>query len=161
MTASKYLLNLTVLLAIGALEFYPNTLAAEDAVPGDKRLVEGQAETSGPADGTSSRSPRSPIRLNSFDYQDNGDQAGKLRLAGIALPGNDLYIYFDNQPLSKVIPDEGGKWSLESEMKLGDGRHTIRAEQYDPNTRILAARAMVSIERAKQPPDGPPKTSAP
>jgi hypothetical protein len=159
MISSKYLLSLVVVLAIGAFAVCPKSVKAEDAVPGDKSLIEGQGAASDAE--TSSPSPRSPIRLNNFDYQDNGDQAGKLMLAGIALPGNDLYIYFDNEPLAKVVPDGGGKWSLESEMKLDDGRHTIRAEQFDPNTRMLAARAMVSIQRAKQPPDGAPKAATP
>ena len=160
MIGSKYLHTLAVILFIGALDFCANTLAAEDVVPGDKSLVQEQAETSGAADSASSASPRSPIRLNSFDYQDNGDKAGKLTLGGIALPGNELYVYFDNQPLATVVPDDSGKWTVESEMELGDGRHTIRAEQFDPNTRMLAARAMVSIERAKQP-EEPPKATKP
>jgi len=76
----------------------------------------------------------------------------------VALPGNDLYLFFDDQPLAKVTPDDGGQWSVESDLKLDDGRHTLRAEQYDPTTRMLAARAMLTIERAKQPADGTPKT---
>jgi len=100
-------------------------------------------------------SPRSPLRVNSVNFD---DATGKLSVAGIALPGNELFLFFDDQPLAKVVPNDGGQWSLESDLKMNDGRHTLRAEQYDPVTRMLAARAMVSIERAKQPPDEAPKT---
>jgi hypothetical protein len=156
MFGSKYYLTLTVVAALGVLGCFPKTANAEDAAPGDRPGASSTSEQASEAP-----SPRSPLRVNTFEYQDNGDQAGMLKLAGVALPGSELYIYFDDQPLGKVVPDEGGQWSLESEMKLEDGRHTIRAEQYDPTTRILAARAMVSIERAKQPPDGAPKAATP
>ena len=149
MIGSKYLLMFTVVLALGVLGCYSNSAIAEDAAPGDQSASQGSGASEAP-------SPRSPLRLNSFDYQENGDKAGKLRLAGIALPENELFIYFDDQPLATVVPDAAGKWSVESEMKLDDGRHTIRAEQFDPTTRMLAARAVVTI--AKQPPEGAPKT---
>jgi hypothetical protein len=129
--------------------------AAEDAVPGE------QSSTQGSAGDTTGAPPRSPLRVETFDYQDNGDKAGKLVLAGIALPKNELYLFFDEQPLAKVVPDNDGKWSFESEMKLEDGRHTLRAEQFDPVTNMLAARAMLSFERAKQPPGGAPKAAMP
>jgi hypothetical protein len=34
-------------------------------------------------------------------------------------------------------------------MTLGDGRHTLRADQYDQTSQMLAARAIVTIARAK------------
>jgi hypothetical protein len=98
---------------------------------------------------------------------DTNDGSGKLTVAGIALPGKELYLFLDDEPLAKAVPDDGGKWSIESEMKLGDGRHTIRADQYDAASDMLAARAMVSIERAKpgsgEAPAGssPPKATTP
>jgi hypothetical protein len=149
MFGSKYCLIVTVVAAFGLLGCYAKSAKAEDTPTEDQSAAPDAGEAP---------SPRSPLRVENFDYQDNGDKAGKLTLAGIALPGNELYIFFDDQPLAKVVPDEGGKWSVESEMRLEDGRHTIRAEQYDPTTQMLAARAMVSVERAKQPPDGTPKT---
>jgi hypothetical protein len=116
------------------------------------------------------RPPKSPLRLSTVDYEDAGEGAGKLKVAGIALPGKELYLFLDDQPLAKVVPDDGGKWSIESDLKLGDGRHTLRADQYDETTQMLAARAMVSIERAKAgeatpgqaaPTEAPPKETTP
>jgi hypothetical protein len=149
MIGSKYILTLTVIAALGLLGCYAKSAIAEDVAPEDQSASQG-------SDASEAPSPRSPLRLNTLDYQDNGDKAGKLKLAGIALPKNELFIFFDDQPLATVVPDAEGKWSVESDVKLDDGRHTIRAEQYDPTTRMIAARAMVSI--AKQPPEGAPKT---
>ncbi len=50
-------------------------------------------------------------------------------------------------------------------MKLSEGRHTIRADQYDTASDMLAARATISIERAKTrlrgAPAEPPKATTP
>jgi hypothetical protein len=148
MTGSKYVLILALVAALGTLGFYPKSVIAEDA------------PQASPAEDSAGEAPppRSPLRVSSFDYKDASGGEGKLSIAGVALPGSDLYLFFDDQPLAQVMPDDGGKWTFEKDLKLEDRRHTLRAEQYDPVTRMLAARAMISIERAKQPPDGAPKT---
>jgi hypothetical protein len=144
MTGSKYLLILTVVAGLAAFGCYPNSVRAEDAAPADTE------EAPAP-------SPRSPLRVDSFDYQDGGADAGKVSIAGIALPNNELFLYFDDQPLARVVPDDGGKWSVESDLKMANGRHTLRAEQFDPVTHMLAARAMISIQRSEQPSGEAPK----
>lgn len=156
MFGSKYFPALIVVAALSTACFYPKSALAEDATAGAQNAVEPQGADA--AGETPAPSPRSPLRVNSFDYADAGDNPGKLKIAGIALPNNELFLYFDDQPIATVVPDDSGNWSVESELKLNDGRHTLRAEQFDPVTRMLAARAMVSIERAKQPDDGTPKT---
>jgi hypothetical protein len=104
--------------------------------------------------------PKSPLRLNTVDFQDTAEGSGKLTLGGIAIPGKELFLFLDEQPLAKVMPDDGGKWSYEAAMTLGDGRHTVRADQYDQATQMLAARAIVTIARAK-PDGGAPAPGAP
>jgi hypothetical protein len=151
MIGSKYLLTLIVVAGLAAAGLYAKSALAEDAAPGGQSVAE-------PQDADAAPSPRSPLRVDSFDYEDAGDNPGKLKLAGIALPNNELFLYFDDQPIATVVPDDSGNWSVESELKLNDGRHTLRAEQFDPQTRMLAARAMVSIERSKQPEAGAPKS---
>src|SRR5262245_51118188 len=93
--------------------------------------------------------PKAPLRLNTVDFQDTAEGSGKLTLGGIAIPGKELFLFLDEQPLARVMPDGGGKWSYEGAMTLGDGRHTVRADQYDQATQMLAARAIVTIARAK------------
>jgi len=110
--------------------------------------------------------PRAPLRLSKIDFQETDGGSGKLSLAGEALPGRDLHLFLDDEPFATVTPDGGGKWSFESAMKLDEGRHTLRADQYDQGTDMLAARAIVTIQRAKPgaggaPPDAPPKAATP
>jgi hypothetical protein len=80
-------------------------------------------------------------------------------------------MFFDDNPLAKIAVDDQGKWSLEDEIKLETGNHTLRAEQYDETTRILSGRAMVTIARvspgeagkdqAAAPAGAPPKPATP
>lgn len=160
MISSKYIFIMAVLVALGASGLSSKSAQATEGEPGDQSLIEQKGTPSDAAGGseTEPQSPKSPIRLSTVDYQDTGEGSGKLTLAGIALPGNELYLFLDDEPFAKVLPDDGGKWSIESEMKLDDGRHTFRADQYDPASEMLAARAMVSIERRKQ---GPGETAEP
>lgn len=104
--------------------------------------------------------PRAPLRLNTVDFKETGAESGKLTLAGVALPGKELYLFLDDEPLATVAPDDAGKWTHESEMKLDEGRHTLRADQYDESTNMLAARAMVTIQRVKPGSDEPPAPKA-
>ena len=155
MIISKYLGIVAVVAAISAAGLCPKSARTAEDVPA------AGASEAGPT------VPRSPLRLSTVDYVDTNDGSGKLTVAGIALPGKELYLFLDDEPLAKAVPDDGGKWSVESAMKLDEGRHTIRADQYDAATDMLAARAMVSIERAKpgsgEAPAGssPPKATTP
>jgi hypothetical protein len=121
---------------------------AEDDVPGDKSLLEGQPAT--PSDDqaqTGSHAPKYPIKFKTVDYKDAGD-TGKLTLAGTAPPGTPVYVYFDDQPFVKALADKDGNWSAEKEVKLDDERHMLRAEQYDMTTRMVSGRATVMLARA-------------
>jgi hypothetical protein len=117
---------------------------AED-VPGDKSLIAPEGAQNQPSGEAPQHEP--PIRFTTVDYQDAGEAAGKLKLAGTAPAGTALYIFFDDNPLAKMAVDDQGKWSLEGEIKLETGNHTLRAEQYDGTTGMLSGRAMVTIAR--------------
>jgi hypothetical protein len=123
--------------------------AAEGDVPGvptDNTSSQPQPQTGDDNSASEDHSPKSPIRVNTIDYQEaNG---GTLKLAGIAAPGSPLYLFFDNEPLAKVDADNSGNWSLEQPLKLDEAQHTLRAEQYDPTTQMLSGRAMITISRA-------------
>jgi hypothetical protein len=149
MISSKYLGIMAVVAAIGAAGLGPTSARAAEDAP-----AAGESEA-GPT------VPKSPLRVSTVDYVDTDGGSGKLTIAGIALPGKELYLFLDDEPLASAVPDDGGKWSIESAMKLDDGRHTIRADQYDSATDMLAARAVVSIERAKPGSGEAPAESAP
>jgi hypothetical protein len=163
MTGSKIVAAMEVLAAlifVGMLGIAPQDATAVDTenqvaedTSGDKSLLGAEGQ-SGESPEPSAASPKSPIRVKTIDYQ---EEAHRLKLAGTALPGSPLYLFFDDAPLAKVDADTDGNWTLERDMDLGSGRHILRAEQYDPTTRMLAGRAMITIERADSPDAG--KTS--
>ena len=126
---------------------------AADNTPGDKSLIAPE----GAQDESSGQPPRHepPIRFTTVDYQDAGDVGGKVTLAGTAPAGTMLYLFFDDNPFAKLDVDDQGKWSVEKEVKLENGNHAIRADQYNETTRMLSGRAMVTIARV--PPGETPK----
>jgi hypothetical protein len=147
------LVLMTLVLGLAALGLGPAFAGGGAGMP--------EAATPAAEENDASPSPRTPLRLSKIDFQDT-DEGGKLTLSGEALPGRDLYLFLDDQPIATVTPDGGGKWSFESAMKLDDGRHTLRADQYDQATEMLAARAIVTIQRAKSGAgDGPPGAPTP
>jgi nucleoid-associated protein YgaU len=98
------------------------------------------------------------IVIRTVDYQDAGADTGKMKLTGASDPGAAIQLYFDDRPFANAIADLGGRWSAETDMKLGAGQHTFRAERYDEATHMMAGQAVVTIERrapqvaAKAPP---------
>jgi hypothetical protein len=161
MTGSKIVAAMEVLAAlilVGMLGVVPQgagaveteSQVAED-VPGDKSLLSSEGKAAAEQPDTGDHSPKSPIRVKTIDYQED---AHKLKLAGTALPGSPLYLFLDDTPLAKVDANSDGNWTLEQDTELGGGRHVLRAEQYDPTTRMLAGRAMITIERADSPDAG-------
>jgi len=129
---------------------------AADEIPGDKSLIAPE----GAQDESSSEPPhhQPPIKFTTVDYQDAGGAGGKVTLAGTAPAGTVLYIFFDDNPFAKLDVDDQGKWSVEKEVKLENGNHAIRADEYDETTRMLSGRAMVTIARV--PPGETPKDQA-
>jgi hypothetical protein len=168
MFGSRHSFVLGVLLAAGAALLYARSLHATESDTVDQSPTSQPAPVSGsdivqPSD---VHPPKSPLKLATIDYQDAGDNPGKLTVAGVALPGKELALFLDDKSFANLMPDESGNWSFEGEVKLGDGRHTLRADQYDTDTNMLAARAMVTFEQAKQPtqdaaPTEPPKADTP
>ncbi len=112
-----------------------------------------------PAETSAAPSPaKATIVIRTVDYQDAGADTGKMKLAGTSDPGAAIQLYFDDKPFANAIADRAGRWSAETDMKLGAGQHTFRAERYDEATQMMAGQAVVTIERrapqvaAKAPP---------
>ncbi|HEV7464377.1 MAG TPA: Ig-like domain-containing protein [Methyloceanibacter sp.] len=127
----------------------------------------GEPSPSPPAPGTKSEAPspsppQATIVIRTVDYQDTGADTGKMKLAGTSDPGAAIQLYFDDKPFANAIADRAGRWSAETDMKLGAGQHTFRAERYDETTHLMAGQAVVTIERrapqvaAKAPPPTAP-----
>ena len=166
MFSSRYGCILGGFTGMAAVSLWANTAQTIESDPVDQG-VPGQPQPNTNVDQPSDvHPPKSPLRLSTIDYQDAGDKPGKLTVAGVALPGRELSLFLDDQPFTNTVPDDSGNWSVESEVKLRDGRHTLRADQYDKDTNMLAARAVITFEQAKQPtqdaaPAEPPKAATP
>ena len=93
MIGSKYLGIMAVVAAIGATGICANSARAAEDTP-----AAGESE---------STVPRSPIRLSTVDYIDTDGGSGKLTIAGVALPGKELYLFLDDQPLALGERDMG------------------------------------------------------
>jgi hypothetical protein len=154
MNGRKFIVWAAALAAIllGSGAWLGMALAAETAAE-----AEPTAES---AEGSEQAAPRpkSPIKISTIDFQDGEGGKGKLKLAGTALPGTPVYLFFDDSPFAKVVADAEGKWGVEGDLELDDAPHTFRAEQYDEKTKLLAGRAMISIGRA---PKGAPSGQTP
>ncbi|MGA7458204.1 MAG: hypothetical protein WBW51_12925 [Methyloceanibacter sp.] len=163
---SRYGCIVGALAAVATVSLWANTAQTTESDPVDQGVPGQPQPNTDIVQPSDAHPPKSPLRLSTIDYQDAGDKPGRLTVAGVALPGRELFLFLDDQPFTNTLPDDSGNWSVESEVKLSDGRHTFRADQYDKDTNMLAARAMITFEQAKQPtqdaaPAEPPKAATP
>ena len=125
-------------LFLGVSHAAPVMAAGDDAAPAD---ATGEA---------SSPSPKSPIRVGIVDYVKEGEGPGTLKLSGTAIAGSNVFIYVDDKPFAQVAAAAGdGKWSVEDKIELDDKVHSVRVEQFDEATNMLAGRAMFNISLSK------------
>lgn len=102
-----------------------------------------QADVVGEA---SSPSKKVPIRVKVVDYQKAEDGPGTLKMSGTAVPGREVHIYVDEKRFAKVpAADEDGSWSVEDKIALDEKVHSVRVEQFNETTNMLAGRAMFSM----------------
>ncbi|MGV1014259.1 MAG: hypothetical protein ACOYB4_04745 [Methyloceanibacter sp.] len=146
MSISKFMVWTVAVMAIGA---YGLSLASAQAEEGASGTQATTPQPVTPGEASPSPPPRSPIRIDTIDFQDAQSGPGKLKLTGTAAPGTTVYIFIDLDPYAKVLADGDGKWSLEGDLELTQDQHRLRAEQYDPVTRMLSGRAMITIGRNK------------
>lgn len=102
----------------------------------------------------SSPSPKSPIRVKIVDYAKAEEGPGTLKLSGTAIAGSDVFVYVDDEPFAKVSAGaEDGQWGAEDKIALDDSVHSVRVEQFDKATDLLAGRAMFSISLSPPTPE--------
>jgi Bacterial Ig domain len=109
--------------------------------------VEGQPEPVVPDENAPRERPKPPVRIGNLEYQDTGQDRGKISIFGVGDPNIRVFLFFDDHPLSQVTIGSDGTWAIEIEKKLGEGEHTIRADTYDEKTGMVAGRASVRLGR--------------
>lgn len=135
------------LLTMLALMLGGSPVAPAIAAEGDSASADVVGEASSP-------SPKSPIKVSVVDYVKEGEGPGTLKLSGTAIAGSDLYIYVDDKPFAQVAVAGGdGTWSVEDKIELDNKVHSVRVEQYDETTNMLAGRAMFNISLTKPRPE--------
>lgn len=85
----------------------------------------------------------SKFSVDAVDYDANG----KLDIVGKAPPGSLVQLYIDNQFLGRTKANERGQWSLKPEKPLPPGNYQLRADQVEPDGKVVA-RAEVHFARS-------------
>lgn len=100
-------------------------------------------------------SQQSPIDLSveTVDYDDQG----RVFLSGQALAGNSIQIYLDNTFAGRAEVDSTGYWSIESSELAMPGQHTVRADELDAESMVIAR---VEVPFNRQPPQPGAQTGA-
>ena len=94
-----------------------------------------------------------PVRFKTVDYEDKGEQPGKMVLTGTGDPGARILLFFDNGPLGQVIIGDDGTWQFETLKLLPSGQHVFRADRVDETTGIVVGRASIEIKRQEPAPE--------
>ncbi len=124
-----------------------------DAPKPQEQLAGASPQQSSPASqqttaslGSPEEKPATPaLTFKTVDYQDTGADSGKMKLSGTSAPGSTVQLYFDGKPFATAKADAAGRWQAESEMKLGEGAHSVTAA---PVGAVGAAeQAVISLER--------------
>ncbi len=96
--------------------------------------------------GSPEEKPAKPVlTFKTVDYQDTGADSGKMKLSGTSAPGATVQLYFDGKPFATAKADAAGQWQAESEMKLGEGAHSVTAAPAGAGG--AAEQALISLER--------------
>jgi nucleoid-associated protein YgaU len=74
----------------------------------------------------------------------NFDEKGHLAVAGSAQPNASVQVYLDDALIGSATADGKGSWNIATEHPLGDGNHTVRADQLAANGKV-AGRAEIGF----------------
>lgn len=111
-------------------------------------------------DGGASRILQAPSQKTAVDLSvetvDYDDQ-GRVFLSGQALAGNSIQVYLDNTFAGRTEVDSTGYWSIESTELAMPGQHTIRADELDSESMVIAR---VEVPFNRQPPQPGAQTGA-
>ena len=83
------------------------------------------------------------LSIETVDYDDQG----RLFLSGQARTGNTIQVYLDNTFVGRTEVDSTGYWGIESQEAATPGEHTVRADELDGESTVIA-RVEVPFRRA-------------
>lgn len=91
------------------------------------------------------------------------EDGGSFYATGSAPPGSQSRLYLNGAFVGKVIADLNGLWSLKVEKGMQPGHYAVRADEVEPQSGKVIARAEVPFDFPLSAPSGPlspPVTSA-
>ena len=74
------------------------------------------------------------------------EEGGSFYATGSAPPGSQSRLYLNGAFVGKVIADLNGLWSLKVEKGMQPGHYTVRADQVEPGSGKVVARAEVPFD---------------
>ncbi len=90
--------------------------------------------------------PPARIEFEALDYEKNG-KGGKIFMNGKAAPSSRVMLYINNAFVGLANAGPDGSWTFAGASDLPAGTHQMRADQVDPVTGKVLARAEVTFER--------------
>ncbi|CAN5299512.1 hypothetical protein BH10PSE9_BH10PSE9_06560 [soil metagenome] len=75
------------------------------------------------------------------------DSAGELYIAGTAVTGEAVRVYFQDDMIGEAMPSPSGTWLLQIHREVAPGTYRIRADQIGGADGKVVARAEVPFER--------------
>ncbi len=74
------------------------------------------------------------LSVDTIDY----DETGQMMVSGRAEPGTSVFVYLDNAITGKAPVDKNGAWRLRPDNHIAPGLYTLRADQVDPEGKVMA-----------------------
>jgi nucleoid-associated protein YgaU len=113
------------------------------AVPVQQLVPPAQSPSAGRA---SQENPaKAAVTFKIVDYRDIGADSGKMKVSGTSDPGATIQLSFDGKPFATAKADTSGVWKTETDMKLGEGGHSLKAMAAGMSAE--AGQAAIVIER--------------
>jgi nucleoid-associated protein YgaU len=138
------------------------------AAPGEAAAPGPTAEEAAPPEPVSPSEPEEdarrkqpPVKFKTVDYEDQGDQSGKIVLSGTGDPGARITLFIDDAPFGEVTIGGDGTWRFEKEAMFPNGEHTFRADLIDETSGVVVGRASISVRRTEPAPEAKAEPAAP
>ncbi|MBV9567303.1 MAG: LysM peptidoglycan-binding domain-containing protein [Hyphomicrobiales bacterium] len=106
----------------------------------DASTTKPQAGTSPSGSATSKSAPAVAIRSA------QAEEGGSFLVTGSAPPGSQSRLYLNGAFVGKVIADLNGLWSLKVEKGMQPGHYAVRADEVEPESGKVIARAEVPFD---------------
>jgi nucleoid-associated protein YgaU len=107
------------------------------------------------------RRKQPPVKFKTVDYEDRGNQAGKITLSGTGDPGARITLFIDDAPFGEATIGGDGTWRFEKEAMFPNGEHKFRADLIDEASGVVVGRASISVRRTEPAPEAKAEPAAP